>query len=77
MTKFVTTMQLAQELGASDRTIRYWARNGEIPAIRIGRQFRFRRNEIDAWLSSKQIVLHKYQQWTEMDTQKRGDISSK
>ncbi|TGQ67325.1 DNA-binding protein [Mesorhizobium sp. M00.F.Ca.ET.186.01.1.1] len=55
MTKWITTTQLAKELQVSDRTIRYWAINGEIPAHRLGRQLRFHRHEIDAWLSSKKI----------------------
>ncbi|TGR23347.1 DNA-binding protein [Mesorhizobium sp. M8A.F.Ca.ET.202.01.1.1] len=55
MTKWITTTQLAKELQVSDRTIRYWARSGEIPAHRLGRQLRFHWDEIDAWLSSKKI----------------------
>lgn len=55
MTNWITTTQLATELQVSDRTIRYWALSGEIPAHRLGRQLRFHRHEIDAWLSSKKI----------------------
>jgi excisionase family DNA binding protein len=55
MTEWITTTQLAKELQVSDRTIRYWAISGEVPAHRLGRQFRFHRHEVDAWLSSKRI----------------------
>ena len=55
MTKWITTTQLAKELQVSDRTIRYWAVSGEVPAHRVGALFRFRRDEIEAWLSSKKI----------------------
>lgn len=55
MTNWITTTQLAKELQVSDRTIS-WAMSGEIPAHRLGRQFRFQRHEVDAWLSSKKIA---------------------
>jgi len=55
MTNWITTTQLAKELQVSDRTVRYWAISGEIPARRLDRQFRFLRHEIEAWLSSKKI----------------------
>lgn len=55
MTNWITTTQLAKELQVSDRTIRHWAMSGEIPAHRLGRQLRFQRHEVDAWLSSKKI----------------------
>ncbi|TPL29522.1 helix-turn-helix domain-containing protein [Mesorhizobium sp. B2-4-8] len=56
MTEWITTTQLAKELRVSDRTVRYWAISGEVPANRLGRQFRFHRPEIEAWLSSKKIL---------------------
>jgi len=55
MVQWITTTQLAKELQVTDRTIRYWATNGTLPAHRIGRQIRFRRDEIDMWLSERRI----------------------
>jgi excisionase family DNA binding protein len=49
---FLTTCDLAQLLGISTRTVCLWAELGEIPAFRAGRQWRFRRPEIDSWLGN-------------------------
>ncbi len=50
---FLTTRELAQQLGVNARTICLWAEFGEIPAFRVGRQWRFRRYEMETWLSKK------------------------
>ena len=47
------TNDIAHWLGIHPRTIRLWAECGEIPAIKIGKQWRFRRIEVTAWLSSR------------------------
>ena len=52
---FLTTRELAQQLGVNARTICLWAEFGEIPAFRVGRQWRFRRYELKTWLSKKGI----------------------
>jgi len=33
------------------RTLRLWAELGEIPAVKVGRQWRFRRRDIEEWLA--------------------------
>lgn len=54
MSELMTTQELAQELKFSARTIRQWAQQGRLPAIRIGGQLRFRRRDIESWLSNNQ-----------------------
>ena len=45
-------------LGISAVTIRSWIRSGkDIPAVRIGRQWRFRIEEIDEWIESGRSEL--------------------
>lgn len=48
----LTTAAVAKWLGVSARTICLWAECREIPAIKIGRQWRFREAEVGEWLAS-------------------------
>ena len=50
MTAFLTTEEVLGYLRVTPRTIYRLIRSGELPAIRIGRQWRFRRTDLDAWL---------------------------
>lgn len=42
--------QVAQYLQLKESTIYSWAQDGKIPAIKIGRTWRFRRVDLDGWL---------------------------
>lgn len=42
--------QVARYLQLKESTIYSWAQDGKIPAIKIGRTWRFRRADLDAWL---------------------------
>lgn len=42
--------QVAQYLQLKQSTIYSWAQDGKIPAIKIGRTWRFRRDDLDGWL---------------------------
>jgi excisionase family DNA binding protein len=48
----MTTAAVAKWLGVSTRTLCLWAECKEIPAIKIGRQWRFRESELAQWLLS-------------------------
>jgi len=48
----LTTAAVARWLGVSTRTICLWAECRELPAIKIGRQWRFREGELTSWLQS-------------------------
>jgi excisionase family DNA binding protein len=43
--------QAAELLNVHPKTLQRWARDGEVPAHRIGKFWRYRASEIDAWLS--------------------------
>lgn len=45
--------QVASYLGMAERTIYLWAQQGRIPAIKLGSSWRFRRSEVDAWLTTQ------------------------
>ncbi len=44
---------VAALLGVHQNTVLKLARSGSLPAFRLGRHWRFRRCDIDAWLKSK------------------------
>lgn len=46
----LTTAAVARWLGIAPRTVCLWAECQEIPAIKIGRQWRFREGELREWL---------------------------
>jgi excisionase family DNA binding protein len=47
---FLTTEEVLTYLKVNPRTIYRLIRTGELPAVRIGRQWRFRRADLDMWL---------------------------
>ena len=56
----LTTAAVSKWLGVSTRTVCLWAECKEIPAIKIGRQWRFRESELGAWLRSPQAANVKH-----------------
>lgn len=46
----LTTDEVLSYLKVTPRTIYRLIRSGELPALRVGRQWRFRRTDLDAWL---------------------------
>ncbi|MBM3751295.1 MAG: response regulator [Acidimicrobiia bacterium] len=49
---FLTTEEVLDYLQVSLRTVYRLIKVGKIPAVRVGRQWRFRKRDIDAWLDS-------------------------
>jgi excisionase family DNA binding protein len=47
----LTTDEVLAYLKVTPRTIYRLIRSGELPAMRVGRQWRFRRADLDAWLA--------------------------
>ena len=47
---FLTTEEVLVYLKTTPRTIYRLIRSGELPAVRIGRQWRFRRADLDQWV---------------------------
>ena len=45
----LTVESVAHLFMVSSTTIRNWAKNGQLPAIKIGRLWRFRRADVEAW----------------------------
>lgn len=49
---FLTTEEVLDYLNVNLRTIYRLIKAGKIPAVRVGRQWRFRKHDIDGWLNS-------------------------
>ena len=49
---FLTTEEVLDYLQVNLRTIYRLIKAGKIPAVRVGRQWRFRKHDIDTWLNS-------------------------
>lgn len=61
MSELLTTKEIAKYLRLRPETVLRKVRKGEIPAIKMGGQFRFNKGQIDEWLrhksTSKQRIL--------------------
>ena len=61
---FLTTDEVLEYLQVNLRTVYRLIKAGKIPAVRVGRQWRFRKTDIDAWLergssqSTRPVVSH-------------------
>ena len=54
---FLTTEDVLAYLKVTPRTIYRLIRTGELPAVRIGRQWRFRRADLDDWLERQRVTV--------------------
>jgi excisionase family DNA binding protein len=50
---FLTTEEVLDYLHVNLRTVYRLIKAGKIPAVRVGRQWRFRKRDIDSWLESQ------------------------
>jgi len=55
---FLTTEEVLAYLQVNLRTVYRLIKAGKIPAVRVGRQWRFRKRDIDAWLDGQQQAAH-------------------
>ncbi len=52
-TEYLTSAEVLPILRISKQTLGRWAREGTIPAYRLGRQLRFPKAEFEAWLQAQ------------------------
>lgn len=55
--KWVNLEEIAEHMGLSKDTIRNYIKKDQIPYYRIGKQYKFKISEIDAWIESGQSAL--------------------
>lgn len=53
MEEYLTAKQVAKYLQVKPLTVYQWARTNKIPAVKIGRIWRFKKNLIDNFLEQK------------------------
>ena len=53
---FLTTEEVLGCLKVNPRTIYRLIKSGELPAVRIGRQWRFRQTDLDDWLDRQRTA---------------------
>ncbi len=56
MKEIFTVQELAEYLKMNPRTLQRKARKGEIPAIKLDHQYRFDKEQIDRWLSHREVA---------------------
>ena len=56
--KWLGIAEVAEYLGVSKDTVRIWIKNStDIPAHKVGRQWKFKIKEIDEWIKSGKSSL--------------------
>jgi excisionase family DNA binding protein len=55
----ITAEEVAAYLAVSEAWVAEQARAGEIPAIKLGRYWRFRMSEIEEWLTARSSTVYK------------------
>ena len=55
--KWSSLEEIAEHLGVSKDTIRNWIKKTDIPARKIGRLWKFKLSEVDAWVKSGKSAL--------------------
>lgn len=51
--EILTLPEVAQLLKVAEKTVYTMAQKGELPAFKVGGQWRFRRLDLDAWIDVK------------------------
>ena len=50
---WISLAEAASYIGVSKDTIRNWIKNSHMPAHKVGRLWKFKKSEIDMWISAK------------------------
>ena len=53
--QLLTIKQVAHYLQVDTATIYGWAQQGKLPAIKVSRNWRFRKEKLDQWLERQEI----------------------
>ncbi len=55
MTRLLTIKDLVEYLNYSEKTIYKIVNSGELPSIKIGKEYRFRKEDVENWLATKNV----------------------
>lgn len=53
MGNIMTLEEVAKYLKMKPQTIYLWAQKGNIPAVKLGKEWRFRKDVVDEWLNQR------------------------
>ena len=56
--KLLTPEQVAERLQVTERTVYGWLRRGKLPALKLGRLWRIRSEDLAAFLESARTKAH-------------------
>lgn len=56
---WVSTKEIAEHLGVTMETVRKWIKSSTIPCSRMGKLWKFKKSEVDAWVKSGGAVEEK------------------
>jgi len=51
--EYLSTREIAEKLGVHLRTVGNWIRKGELPAVRVGGQYRVAKQDFEAFLEER------------------------
>ncbi|MFI3168664.1 MAG: helix-turn-helix domain-containing protein [Faecalibacterium sp.] len=49
---WISTKDIAEHLGVTTTTIHKWIKLGTIPCCKVGKLWKFKKSEVDAWVKS-------------------------
>src|SRR5512135_1776458 len=73
--EILTIRQLAEYLMVSEKTVYRLIDRHQLPAIRVGAQWRFRKPDVDSWLSAAMLPVAGEQQREVFDAFGSGELS--
>ena len=53
MEPLLDSQEAAKLLGIRPKVLERWARKGELPALKIGKYWRYRMEDLEAWVNSR------------------------
>ena len=54
--KWVHIEDVAEHLSISLDTARTWLRDGKLPAYKVGKRYKFKLSEVDAWVAANRMA---------------------
>ena len=55
--RWVSSKEIAQYIGINKDTLQRWITDGKIPCHRVGRLWKFKISEIDAWIKKQRVCI--------------------
>ena len=59
--RWLSMDEICKYLGVTDDTIHSWIRTKDMPAVKLGRCWKFKKDQVDAWVESNNAHYQKQQ----------------